>query len=139
MIWLIIGILLLITEMIQPIVFLFFFFGFSAVLTALLVYFGATLFVSLIFFLSFSLALILFVRPLIVRYSKFQSASSQMDELIGKTGIAIEPIAPHEFGLVKVSGKDWSAESQDTIAQGSEVEVLEVEGTHLIVKRKDSE
>lgn len=139
MIWFIIGILLLITEMIQPIVFLFFFFGFSAVLTALLVYLGATLFISLIFFLSFSFMLILFIRPLIIRYSKFQSASSQMDQLVGKTGIAIEPIAPHEFGLVRISGKNWSAESQDTIAKGSEVEVTEFEGTRLIVKRKDSE
>ena len=56
--------------------------------------------------------------------------------LIGATGIAQQPIAPH--GQVLVHGELWQAESSNTIASGEPVLVREVRGLTLLVDRMPS-
>ena len=57
-----------------------------------------------------------------------------VDELIGLVGRAASPIAPD--GKVFVRGEYWNASSLDRIEQGDAVEITEVEGLRLNVRRR---
>ena len=43
-----------------------------------------------------------------------------------------------EAGRVKIDGKDWMAVSEKMIREGSEVEILEIEGAKLKVRKKEN-
>jgi membrane-bound serine protease (ClpP class) len=58
------------------------------------------------------------------------------ESVIGRVGTVRSDIAPH--GSVQLGGELWSAdlaEGEEPIASGTRVEVLRVEGLHLIVRR----
>lgn len=60
------------------------------------------------------------------------------DRLIGKTGIVEEKINPSRgTGIVTVEGEKWRAKSRDerTIAEESEVTIMEIDGTTLVVRQ----
>lgn len=60
------------------------------------------------------------------------------ESLVGRRGRALSPIRPFELGQVRVASEQWSAEllpGEDEIPAGSEVEVIQVSGLRLVVKR----
>ena len=59
--------------------------------------------------------------------------------LVGTTGVAVSDLAPS--GMVHVNGEDWSAVSDtgETIEQGTEIVVLDVDGLTLKVFRATEE
>jgi membrane protein implicated in regulation of membrane protease activity len=63
--------------------------------------------------------------------------SSNVDAVIGRTGIVTKRIAPRDCGLVKIGSEEWRAElaQQDgsTLEPGAEIKVLSVEGVTLKV------
>lgn len=62
------------------------------------------------------------------------------DRMIGKTGVVIERIDPVTAkGMVRVAKEEWRAESVDDalIEAGTAVQVVRLEGVHLIVKPKE--
>ena len=64
---------------------------------------------------------------------------SPMEQFIGMNGVAIDDLDP--AGYVKVRGELWKAEIRDSrfpVKEGDEIEVSDVEGTTLIVKRINS-
>lgn len=72
--------------------------------------------------------------------SKLQvkSQPSNVDAVIGRTGIVTKRIAPRDCGLVKIGSEEWRAElaQQDGAALelGTEIKVLSVEGVTLKVR-----
>ncbi|MBS1840695.1 MAG: hypothetical protein JSS69_02270 [Acidobacteria bacterium] len=62
---------------------------------------------------------------------------SNVDAVIGRTGIVTKRIAPRDWGLVKIGSEEWRAElvRQDGAAlePGAEIKVLSVEGVTLRV------
>ncbi len=64
--------------------------------------------------------------------------ASNVDAVIGKTGVVLKKIAPHEAGQVKVGDEVWRAElagAQDSARDtGTEVKVESVEGVTLKVR-----
>ncbi len=58
------------------------------------------------------------------------------DRAVGKIGVVLEAIDPHGTGSVRVAREEWRAESEGAghLPVGAEVEVLRVDGTHLIVR-----
>jgi membrane protein implicated in regulation of membrane protease activity len=62
---------------------------------------------------------------------------SNVDAVIGRTGIVTKRIAPRDCGLVKIGSEEWRAElaRQDGAAlePGAEIKVLSVEGVTLKV------
>lgn len=63
--------------------------------------------------------------------------SMGMESMLGKTGTAIT--FKHEAGQVQVGSEQWSAEKSadsDSIRKGDSVEVVEVRGLRLIVRKK---
>lgn len=135
-IWLIVAVVLFIAEMITPGAFFFACLGLGALLTSLVSYFHAPQWSLWLTFFGSSVAFILLARPIAKKFMKGESRPSNIDELVGKEAIVIEAIVPHKSGQVKVRGEIWKTESTEEIPADSLVEVVKVEGTHLIVKKK---
>jgi len=56
------------------------------------------------------------------------------EALVGKSGVAVSALAP--TGIVRLGGEEWSATAVgEVIAEGEEVQVLSVEGVHLVVMK----
>ena len=76
---------------------------------------------------------IIFTRPLVVRVFKTKDVKSNVDALIGLTGIVTMEIIPPESGQVKLQGEIWTARSDQRLNQDSLVQVRSVEGVTLYV------
>lgn len=87
-------------------------------------------------FLTTSIILLIFTRPIAVKYLKVGTYKTNVDALIGTTGIVIMEISEHKTGQVKVKGQIWTAisESKETLPVDTEVVVKAIEGVKLIVK-----
>lgn len=109
----------------------------AAVVVALLVQFGLlpTLEMQLLIFAIFTLLLIIFTRPLIMRFVKSNDKVSNVKALIGQHGITITPIVPMQFGQVKVNGEVWTAIAEEELEENIRVEVIGIDGVKLLVKK----
>ncbi len=109
----------------------------AAVVVALLVQFGLlpTLEMQLLIFAIFTLLLIIFTRPLIMRFVKSNDKVSNVKALIGQHGITITPIVPMQFGQVKVNGEVWTAIVEEEMEENTRVEVIGIDGVKLLVKK----
>ncbi len=91
-------------------------------------------------FLVVSLALLIGIRPFAVKGLKIGRHRTNADALVGKEGFVLKPIEPlSATGQVKVGAQIWTAISEDSLAEGEKVIVLEIQGVKLVVKRADKE
>ena len=60
---------------------------------------------------------------------------TNIDAIIGQSGIVRRHIAQNEVGLVKVGYELWRAKAEEDIEEGEEVEVIGVSGVTLEVKK----
>lgn len=89
---------------------------------------------TIIFVIVSALSLVL-TRPLVKNKLSASKVKTNADRVIGQKAVVIEDIDPiHGSGQVKVSGKVWSAKAEENIKTGETVDVLQIEGVHLIVK-----
>lgn len=59
------------------------------------------------------------------------------DRVIGRVGVVLDQVNPHGItGRVRLGTEEWRAESdsEESIAEGAAVEVLRIDGTHLVVR-----
>lgn len=134
--WIIVAVVLLIVEMVTPTVFFFACFGLGSAVASAAAYFHAGQTVQWTVFFVSTVGFLLMARPISKKFMKTESRPSNVDEMIGKEALVTEPISPHHAGMVKVRAELWRAECDQEIAVGQKVEVLSVDGTHLIVKLK---
>ena len=87
----------------------------------------ATVLVGLYFF---------FGRRLIKSRLIVTTKKTNIDKLIGKTGIVIRVITADISGLVRVDDEDWRAAAETTLPANSRVVVQSIEGITLKVSRK---
>ncbi len=76
-------------------------------------------------------------RRLAERFSKKQPPGIGADRLIGKKGIVLEEIDNGlNLGRVRLYKEEWLADSENdnVIPVGKRVEVVRLDGTHLVVK-----
>lgn len=74
-------------------------------------------------------------RPYMVKYFSKHQVKTNALEVIGKVGVVSKKITPNEIGAVKIQSKEWSAIADKNLTVGTQVEVLEIEGVKLIVKK----
>lgn len=92
-----------------------------------------------ILFFAVSILLLLFTRPVALKYANRNTLVSNVSVLVGKKTVVTKDI--HNLtqeGQVKINDIEWIARSQDEadiIPKGTTVEVVSVEGTKLTVKR----
>ena len=90
---------------------------------------------QVVIFLAVSCCLLVFTRKIFVEKLRTGSESTNVDALIGETGIVTEEIRPLTVGQVKINGQVWSALGKDdeTIEKDRLVKVIAIVGVKLIV------
>ncbi|MCL2481200.1 MAG: NfeD family protein [Spirochaetaceae bacterium] len=111
-------------------------FAFGSFISMICAYLKFSIIVQIIVFLSVSIVLAILAKPIAVKYLKVGKHKTNIDSLIGETGVVIKTIKDISPGHVKVKGQDWSADSAsgETIEVGEKVEIMEIKGVKLIVK-----
>ena len=93
---------------------------------------------QMIIFIVISLVLILFTRPIAMKYFNRDRVKTNAESLIGKQAIVTTQIDNlRATGQVTVSGQEWTARSSEDgtiIPQGAVTEVLAINGVKLIVR-----
>ena len=110
-------------------------------LVALIVSFipGVSWWIEVILFVVISGASLLALRPLMNKFLKREKRSTNVDELIGKSGLMIKGCDDINYGEIKVNGVIWTAVSDDdkvAIPEGERVTIVGVNGNKLIVKKE---
>ena len=90
-------------------------------------------------FLIVSVVLLYFTRPIAIKYFNRDRIRTNSEALIGKQAIVVSDINNIEgLGRVLIQGKEWSARAaieDEKIAAGAVVEVTDIEGVKLLVKK----
>jgi membrane protein implicated in regulation of membrane protease activity len=113
-------------------------FAVGALLAFVVSLFYDNLVLELILFLIVSLALLYFIRPLILRYFNPQKAKENYEGVIGKDGLVNTKIDnTNKTGKVTVGGQEWSARSLEgsIIEEGSKVRIQAITGAKLVVSK----
>ena len=101
--------------------------------------FGGPLWLQIVLFIVVSILLLIFTRPIAVRYFNKDRIKTNVEDIIGKQAVVQEDIDNVVgTGTVTVDGKEWSARAvQDDIRYEKTdiVAVKEVKGVKLIVMK----
>lgn len=93
---------------------------------------------QIILFLAVSIVLLVFTRPIAVKYFNKDRVRTNVESMIGRQAIVVSEIDNLQgIGQVTVGGQEWSARSENdknSLAVGSVVEVVAVSGVKLIVR-----
>lgn len=98
---------------------------------------GGPLWLQLLLFVAVSVVLLLFTRPLAVKYLNKDVQKTNVDSIPGKKGIVTATIDNLKAeGQVTIQGMEWTARSKNgnMIEKGKVVKVIAVEGVKLIVE-----
>ena len=99
---------------------------------------GCSVQTQLVVFLIVSFILLLFTRPLAMRFVNRETVKTNVNGLIGRRAKVIAKIDNNEpSGAAVVNGQEWTARSTDdavTIPVGTHVVIREVRGVKLIVE-----
>ena len=136
--WLILFIGLLVIELIT-VGLVSVWFAAGALMAFITSYFTSNLFIQLPIFIIVSVVSLIITRPLIKKYFTNNIVKTNVNKLIGETGIVLEDLSKTNMGKVKVVGQIWSAINieKGKISKDSEVEILSVEGVKLIVRKRE--
>lgn len=112
-------------------------FGVGAAVAGVLALLGLAMGWQLASFIVVSLLLFAISRSFAERFTQTQPPGIGADRLIHKKGVVIETIDNiKNTGRVRIGKDEWRADSDtdEVIPVGKTVEVIRVEGTHLVVK-----
>ena len=138
-IWLGVGVLFSIGEIAVAGTFFLLPFGVGAFAAAAVAFFTTSVAASWITFVVVSLVAFATLFPLGRRLDRTSAPSGVgASRWVGRRGVVLVeiPEGPGETGLIRLDREEWRAESQgrDRIAVGSEVTVVGVDGTRLVVQ-----
>lgn len=137
MIWLGILAVLLIIEAITAGLTTIWFAG-GALVAAIAAYCGAGVVLQFVLFFAVSLVLLIFTRPVAVRYMNHNVEKTNAESLLGKRAVVIEKIDNlAQTGYVRIRDIEWTARTSDDsvkIPENAVVEIEEIQGVKLIVK-----
>jgi membrane protein implicated in regulation of membrane protease activity len=136
-IWILLGLLLVLAELVTPGGFYFMFFGIGAVVVGVLAGFAAAgpLWFQFILFSILSLVTLWLFREKLLQLTE-GVAVQNVDSLIGETAVASDQIAVNGIGKAEMRGTSWSARNvgDQPLKRGERAKVERVEGLTLIVR-----
>lgn len=98
---------------------------------------NAPLFIQIALFLIVSVLMLVFTRPVAVKYFNRDRTKTNVESLVGQKGIVTGEVDNlRSCGQVTLNGMEWSARSWNAdcvIPEGSVVVVKEIHGVKLIV------
>lgn len=96
------------------------------------------LWLQILVFLVVSIVLMIFTRPIAVKYFNKDRVRTNVESMIGRQAIVISEVNNLQgIGQVTVGGQEWTARSEDdnkNLAVGTVVQVVAVNGVKLIVR-----
>ena len=114
--------------------FLIFWLGIGALFAMVASFFTDNLLIQTTVFVISSSVLIPLTKPIVNKYfDDGKTIATNAYSLIGKVGIVTTEINTLNS---TVNGEIWSAKANEDIKQGTEVEILKIDGVKLIVKPK---
>ncbi|MDD3205643.1 MAG: NfeD family protein [Lachnospiraceae bacterium] len=115
-------------------------FAAGALVATIAAAFDAPLFIQITLFIFVSVVLLIFTRPIAVKYFNKDRIKTNAESLIGRQAIVISEIDNLQgIGQVTIGGQEWSARAKEDsgkIALGAVVTVQEIKGVKLIVEEK---
>src|SRR5688572_6947040 len=143
--WLVLGVALIIAE-IFTLGFVLLWFGIGAIAAALVGMMGGGFLLQFLVFAIVSVALTAMSRTIFARYlphAEGPAMKSGVDSLPGQIGtVTTSSKGALREGAVKVFGSTWTAypiEGEDVLVEGEKVEVVEVKGSSIYVRRVRNE
>lgn len=116
-------------------------FAVGALVAAILAAFGAPFSVQIIVCGIIATILLIFTRPVAVKYFNRDRIRTNVESLVGKQAIVISEINNLQgVGQVNVGGQEWSARAMDEqkcFPVGTVVKVVAISGVKLIVEEKE--
>ncbi len=112
-------------------------FSIGAAFAAAVAWFGGGLVWQWAVFLVVSVGLLLPLKRFADRVTPESAIAVAADRMIGKVGVVIEAVQPHGVtGRVRLGSEEWraAADGEELIAADTAVEVLRVDGTHVVVR-----
>lgn len=134
-VWLIIAGLFFIGEM-MTVGFLVFWLGVGALIAMITSFFTSNIIIQTAVFVISSAILLFTTKPLVKKFVDVKPTNTNAFSIVGKKALVIKEITSHSVGQIKINGEVWSAETEneETIPEGSEVEILQIKGVKTIVK-----
>ena len=74
-------------------------------------------------------------RRYVHRWVAVSKTRTNIDAIIGRTGIVLQNITNNNDGRVRVGNERWRARAEEDIKQGEEIVVTSVDGATLVVKK----
>lgn len=100
---------------------------------------GGPLWLQIILFFAVSILLLIFTRPIAIKYMNKNVSKTNVSSLPGEKAVVIKTIDNlRGTGQAVVNGLEWSAKSKDEtiIDEGKVVRIVAVEGVKLIVEEE---
>ena len=143
--WLILGVALIVAE-IFTLGFVLLWFGIGAIAAAVVGMLGGGIFLQFLVFAIVSVTLTAMSRTILAKYfshDEKNAMKSGVDALPGKIGtVSLASKGALNEGAVKVFGSTWTAypiEGESELVEGEKVEVVEVRGSSIYVRRITNE
>ncbi|MGP1569743.1 MAG: NfeD family protein [Eubacteriales bacterium] len=111
----------------------------GALVAAVCAIVGFTLPVQIAVFISVSIVLLIFTRPIAMKKFNPKTIPTNVEALVGKIGIVTEKIQECDTGQVRLNGLEWTAVAEDdsVIEKNTKVLVKKIEGVKLVVAKID--
>lgn len=115
----------------------------GALIACIASWLGGGIVVQLLLFFGVSVVLLIFTRPLAVRYMNKGVEKTNAESLLGKRAVVIQTVNNlAQTGQVRINDIEWTARTADDgeeIPTGAVVEIEEIRGVKLIVKELSKE
>ncbi|MEG1458767.1 MAG: NfeD family protein [Acetivibrio sp.] len=99
---------------------------------------GLDLWVQIVVFFIVSIGLLVFTRPIALRYLNSHRSKTNYEELIGKTVKITEKVDNfNQMGTAVLNGQEWTARSEEDhiiFSPGDKATIVNIAGVKLIVK-----
>ncbi|MBO5985767.1 MAG: NfeD family protein [Lachnospiraceae bacterium] len=108
----------------------------GALVALIVAAFHGPLWLQIACFVVVSLLLLIFTRPIAVKYFNKDRVRTNAESIVGRQGIVKNEVNNLKgTGMVTVGGQEWSAQSaeeNEVLTEGSVVEVVAISGVKLI-------
>ena len=98
-------------------------------------FFNDNMILQILVFVVVSLLTLIITKPLCNKYMNKKRENTNLDSVVGKIAIVVKEPTKTSKGQAKVEGKIWTVVSEDILSIDDKVEVEEIEGVKLKVRK----